>query len=490
MTLETLTNSKIAAEDIPQLGQTPAQFYNKEVNGKEVIRNGESFYKISNADLMRPFFMSIVSNSDHWMFISSNGSLSAGRKNSNYALFPYYTDDKITEAIETTGSKSIFLVSVNNTKYIWEPFSKRHEGIYKVSRNLYKNVLGNKVVFEEINHDLNVGFTYEWNSSDKYGFVRKSCFTNQSDTPISVQLIDGVQNLLPQGVEPDLQNASSNLVDAYKKCELEQDTGLGIYSLSAIIVDKAEPSEALKANVVWSIGLGQSKKLISSLQLDNFRKGESVSQEIDIKAEKGAYFLNDTIALAAGATEEWMLIANVNQSISDIMSIKANIKSNTSMLEEVNADIQAGSAHLRALVGAADGLQMTNDRLRNIRHFANTMFNIMRGGVFDENYTIDKGDFIKYISNANRKVYKLKSTVLELLPEQFDLSLLKDIANNDDNQNFKRLCLEYLPLKFSRRHGDPSRPWNKFSINTRAEDGSKILDYEGNWRDIFQIGKP
>ena len=476
----------MTAEGTPYLGQIPAQFPVKEVDGKEVIRNGESFYKISNADLMRPFFMSIVSNSDHWMFISSNGSLSAGRKNNNYALFPYYTDDKITEALDITGSKSIFLVALNDKKYLWEPFSKKHEGIYKVSKNLYKNVLGNKVVFEEINHDLNVAFTYEWNSSEKYGFVRKSSFTNQGDVPISVQLIDGVQNLLPQGVEPDLQNASSNLVDAYKKCELEQDTGLGIYSLSAIIVDKAEPSEALKANVVWSIGLAQSKKLISSLQLDNFRRGESVSQEIDIKAEKGAYFLNDTISLAAGETEEWMLIANVNQSMSDIVSIKANIKSNTSMLGEVTADVQAGSAHLRALVGAADGLQMTNDRLRNIRHFANTMFNIMRGGIFDDNYTIDKSDFIKYIANANRKVYKLKDTALEVLPEQFDLNLLKEIANNDDNQNFKRLCLEYLPLKFSRRHGDPSRPWNKFSINTRAEDGSKILDYEGNWRDIFQ----
>lgn len=476
----------MTAEGIPHLGQHPAQFPEKEVGGKEVVRDGESFYKISNADLMRPFFMSIVSNSDHWMFISSNGSLSAGRKNSNYALFPYYTDDKITEAVETTGSKSIFLVSLHNKKYLWEPFSKKYEGIYKVSRNLYKNVLGNKVVFEEINHDLNVGFVYEWNSSEKYGFVRKSSFTNQNDAQVSVQLIDGIQNILPQGVEPDLQNASSNLVDAYKKCELEQDTGLGIYSLSAIIVDKAEPSEALKANVVWSIGLAQSKKLISSLQLDNFRSGQGVSQEIDIKAEKGAYFLNDTISLAAGATEEWMLIANVNQSISDIVSIKANIKSNTSMLEEVTADIQAGSAHLRALVGASDGIQMTNDRLRNIRHFSNTMFNIMRGGIFDDNYTIDKADFIKYIANANRKVHKLKDTVLEVLPEQFDLGLLKEIANNDDNQNFKRLCLEYLPLKFSRRHGDPSRPWNKFSINTRAEDGSKILDYEGNWRDIFQ----
>ena len=51
----------------------------------------------------------------------------------------------------------------------------------------------------------------------------------------------------------------------------------------------------------------------------------------------------------------------------------------------------------------------------------------------------------------------------------------------------KRLATEYLPLKFSRRHGDPSRPWNWFSINTQNEnDGSKILDYQGNWRDIFQ----
>ncbi len=49
-----------------------------------------------------------------------------------------------------------------------------------------------------------------------------------------------------------------------------------------------------------------------------------------------------------------------------------------------------------------------------------------------------------------------------------------------------RVCYEYLALTFSRRHGDPSRPWNKFSIENRKEDGSRNLDYEGNWRDIFQ----
>jgi hypothetical protein len=73
------------------------------------------------------------------------------------------------------------------------------------------------------------------------------------------------------------------------------------------------------------------------------------------------------------------------------------------------------------------------------------------------------------------------------LPEKFSLHHVKELADKDSNKDFKRLCLEYLPLKFSRRHGDPSRPWNRFSINTKSEiDGSKVLDYEGNWRDIFQ----
>ena len=54
----------------------------------------------------------------------------------------------------------------------------------------------------------------------------------------------------------------------------------------------------------------------------------------------------------------------------------------------------------------------------------------------------------------------------------------------------ERLSYEYLPLTFSRRHGDPSRPWNRFSINLKQPDGSPQLDYQGNWRDIFQNWEP
>ena len=56
---------------------------------------------------MRPFFMTVVSDADHWMFISSNGALTAGRRNADLALFPYYTDDKIRDMVEVTGSKTI-----------------------------------------------------------------------------------------------------------------------------------------------------------------------------------------------------------------------------------------------------------------------------------------------------------------------------------------------------------------------------------------------
>ena len=469
------------------IGDKEASFEVNEITGKLVEIGNESYYKISNVNDMRPFFMSIVSHSNHWMFISSNGGLSAGRKNSNYALFPYYTDDKITESAEITGSKTLLQIHVNEKTYLWEPFSNRYEGVYKISRNLYKNSCGNKVVFEEINHDLGVTFKYQWNSSDRFGFVKKSTLVNNTDKAIKLTVLDGIQNIIPHGISSDFQNSSSNLVDAYKKSELETDTGLGIYALSAIIVDKAEPSEALKANIVWSKGLENPTYLISSLQLNAFRKGEKLEQEVDMKAEKGAYFISADINLKENAEKEWILAADVNKSIVHITEIKETIKNEPDLIAAVQNDIEEGTKQLIELTGNADGLQLTADNLQNTRHFSNTLFNIMRGGIFDDNYEIEKGDFAKYIKSANIKVWKKKEALIGELPVKFSLNELKELAKKDDDKNFKRLCFEYMPLKFSRRHGDPSRPWNKFSINTRSEvDGSKILDYEGNWRDIFQ----
>ncbi len=448
----------------------------------------ERYLKLSDYDAMRPFFMSIVSDSNHWMFISSNGGLTAGRKNAEYALFPYYTDDKITESADITGSKSVFSVKEEGGKaQLWEPFSERYDGMYKVSRNLYKNIYGNKIIFEEINHDLGLTYRYQWSSSDVYGFVRISTLINHAEQDLQVSVLDGIQNILPAGVGSFLQNQSSNLVDAYKRSELDKATGLGIYALSAIIVDKAEPSEALKANIVWSLGFEQPKYLLSSLQLRDFRKGLPITEEEDVKAEKGAYFICTDVKLASGSEKEWMIIADVNKNHAAVARLSQTIQEEEGLALLVKEDIARGVQNLVALNAAADGLQRTADPLRDARHFSNVLFNIMRGGIFDHHYKIEKRDFEDYLSKANKEVFKNFLSNVEALPDAFSLAQLKEIAGQSNDKDFKRLCLEYLPLKFSRRHGDPSRPWNRFSINTRSEvDGSKILDYEGNWRDIFQ----
>lgn len=457
------------------------------IKGELVNFDNETYYKISNSDAMRPFFMSLVSDSNHWMFISSNGGLTAGRKNSESSLFPYYTDDKITESFDITGSKTILQIHLDSKTLVWEPFSERQMDFYKIQRNLYKNSYGNKVVFEEINHDLGLTFRYQWNSSNEFGFVKKSTIINHSNNQIKATILDGLQNILPSGITSDLQNNRSNLVDAYKRSELLREVGLGVFALSAIIVDKAEPSEALKANIVWSTGLNSPMYLLSSLQLNNFRKKLPIHQEEDVKAEKGAYFIVSDITLETKSEKNWMFIANVNQSITGVNNTAEHIKSNRNISEIVQNDIDSGTKNLIELTGNSDGLQLSADPLTNTRHFSNTLFNIMRGGIFDNNYQIEKEDFIKYISKANKEVFKSKVEILEALPNVFNLNDIKNIAEKSDDKDFKRLCFEYLPLKFSRRHGDPSRPWNKFSINTRSEiDGSKILDYEGNWRDIFQ----
>ena len=459
---------------------------NQEPSVDSVKIDGVTFFKIAHIDELQPFFMSIVSSGNHWMFLGSNGGISAGRKDAESALFPYYTVDKIVESAEITGSKSIFRVG-REGEYLWEPFSIRNNKEYKVTRNLYKSIYGNSVIFEEVNHDLKLIYSYRWSNSEKYGFVRTSTLENMSTNKSWVEVLDGIQNVIPQGVGSELQNRASNLVDAYKRNELDSASGVAMYALSAMIVDKAEPREALKANVAWSLGLENPQILLSSQQLTHFRKRRTLKTEKDIKGEKGAYFLHSCLELAASEKKTWRIIANVNQSQSQVIELIQQVIQNPSLPNELNEDILDGTKRLIKLNASADALQKTTDPLNDARHFSNVLFNVMRGGIFDNNYVIRKNDFMSFLAGANPSVFDAQKSVLDAMPDTFELDDLKNLVQEQSDADFKRLATEYLPLRFSRRHGDPSRPWNKFSINTTNEvDGSDILDYEGNWRDIFQ----
>jgi hypothetical protein len=469
------------------LGNNKLNTHKAEVKGQFVFIEKEKYYQIENFHEMPDFFMSIGSDSDHWMFISSNGSLSAGRKNRDNALFPYYTEDKIHDYHSQTGSKTYFQVHDKARCYLWEPFKKDHYSNYSISRNLYKSVYGNKLIFEELNHDLGIAFQYAWLNSAQYGFVKKSRVINIGESDIRLSILDGLKNILPYGIDYTLQNEFSNLIDAYKKNELLPESNLALFTLSAIPIDKAEPSEALKATTVWSAGIEKdSIILISDQQVRAFLACNKVEEEYNIRASRGAYFINSNIALPKNGAREWYTIADINQDSADVINLLEFISSTSKPEGFVLTDVETGTANLRKLVSFADGLQRTNSETSDARHFSNILYNIMRGGIFVNDSLFDKNDFIAYLENANTEISNKFNRLVQNMPEPVSQQDIYNLAKETGNPDFIRIAFEYLPLSYSRRHGDPSRPWNYFNIETMDSKGKLRYNYEGNWRDIFQ----
>jgi hypothetical protein len=461
------------------------------VDGNYQTLFGEPYYVIDNYDHMPPFFMTLVSASNHWLFISSTGGLSAGRISAETALFPYYTDDKLTENADNTGPKTLMHVTKAGKTHLWEPFSPRQEGLYRLERKLYKNVLGDKLIFEEHNLDLGLRYRYSWQTSERYGFVKGGWLENTSDEACDISLLDGLQNLLPHGATTALQTNLSNLLNAYKKNELDELSGLGIFALSSTLTDLAEPSESLKATSVWQVGLDSPRYLLSNQQLAAFRQGHPLTQETLVRGQRGTYFVQAELSLEPHETRDWQLVAEVNQDSADLVSLRNTLlKDRANLARELPEDVDAGAAKLRATIAQADGLQLTGDALASNHHAANVLFNVMRGGIFADQHTLYKDDFTAFVQVRNRTLITRCADFFATLPETFSHSELVERALASGVTDLERLCREYLPLTFSRRHGDASRPWNRFAIKLKNPDGSRRLDYEGNWRDIFQNWEP
>ena len=434
-------------------------------------------YKISNVDRMDPFLMSLTSSDNHWMFISSNGALTAGREKADYSLFPYITDNLIHSSLNTTGPTTTIEIYKNNDKLdTWYPLSylpPRHN----IEKNLYKDALGDNILFEEINKDLNITFRYQWLTSREYGFIKRTELVNNSNEELNFKIIDGIQNILPSGLDVQTQQSLSNLSNAYKHSEIIKDTKLGIFSLGSLIMDRPDPGEALNANTVW---VRSDINFKPSLSLPN-NTSENLYDEV-LTGVPGSYFISSQITLEQNQEAEWDIVLDVNQNHDSVVALNEKINF---IKNEIDISIEQNHLALIKYLGSADGFQLTSSKNNTLHHTSNVLFNIMRGGIFVHNYDINKPDFIEFLKLRNKIIYHSIINELDQLNEKATISELINFGENQKNPSFTRLCYEYLPLTFGRRHGDPSRPWNKFNI--KVNDGDSVLYYhEGNWRDIFQ----
>src|SRR5207237_1408865 len=142
---------------------------------------------------------------------------------------------------------------------------------------------------------------------EPYGFVRECSIKSLGDS-VEVRYLDGWHQLLPPGVDQETFGRFSYLAQAYMRHECQD--SLGIFTLNALITDRAEACESLRAACAWSIGHLHPVLLLSERQVESFRRGEPIQSEKEVRGELGAYLVADTVTVAPGSPHRWFHVAD------------------------------------------------------------------------------------------------------------------------------------------------------------------------------------
>jgi hypothetical protein len=456
------------------------------VHDQFVDVDGERFLRIDGVDAMDTFLASLVSSSDVWAFVASNGAVTAGRRNADHAVFPYYTEDRMVDDVANSGPTTLIRVGdgPGPTGPGWEPtrgFTVDGPG----RRWIAKSVLGDELVFGEVRPDLDLAFQYSWTTSETYGLVRRCTLTNLGHGTTTVHLLDGFVNIVPAGATRQVQNGLSNLLDAYKFNEITP-RGLGIYSLNSGLSDLAEPAESLSASVAWGLGPEPTARASSARCLGRFTREGTIAPQRSSRGVRGAFLAARRVELNAGADLEWITVVDTDLDTAQVADLELALADPERLRADLEADIARTRARLRALVAGADGLQVSGNERATIHHLASVTFNAMRGGVPLQGHLVHRDHFLDFVQAHSRRVAADHGAAIRALPPTLALAELRTFAEGSGDADLVRLALSFLPLTFGRRHGDPSRPWNRFDIAVTDRSGNATMGYEGNWRDIFQ----
>ncbi len=441
-----------------------------------VAADGSLHWEVTGVDALRPFLVSLVSASDVWAYLSTHGGLTAGRVDASRALFPYETDDRLHHAGGITGPITL----IRAAGALWQPFDPRGVAPGR-TRILRRSAEGHWLELEEQAPDLGLSFRQRWTTGPRFGLIRR-CTLHGSAT--DVELLDGLLNLMPADVPALAQQGLSALVDAYKRSELLP-SGVGLFAMDALLSDQAAPAEALRANAVWRHGLPDATTSLSAQAVVELRDGRPTEARDLWFGQRGAYLVRALVNPSAGPIS-WDLVGDVHLDHPALVALLRDLDQADDIGAALDADIADGARRLRAIMASADALQHTADRGATVHHFANVVYNNMRGGVFAHDHLVPIADFARFLRERNAPVAARHAAFVQALGERLPHPVLLARAKSAGDDQLLRLCMEYLPLTFSRRHGDPSRPWNAFAIHLRHPDGTPIYSYQGNWRDIFQ----
>ena len=451
--------------------------------GSLIDLGGDSWYRIDHLERMDPFLVTIASNSDLWLFASSAGPLTLGRVDADHALLPYETDDRLHRAAGVTGPVTVITRGEGSDRETWRPFAADMDPNGR--RALAKSTIGNQLFLEETHAEWGLTYRVTWSPAPSYGWARRVELVDDSGSGHDVRVLDGLIDVMPAGIGSAFESAMSNLADAYKRAETGRWGSAAVYTIEARVTDTAQPAESLSANVVWAFGDAPAELLLDERAVRAEVEDRPWPADDLLFGRRASYLRRGSVTVPAGGSTTWTLVGDTGLDHAQVLA-RVALAQHPGAGELVIADIAEGSRRLRTLLAGSDGFQTTGDPVADAHHLSNVMSNSMRGGLLPYGMSLPIPAFLHHLETWNRPVHQRYASELEAMGSQVTLADLHGWARNTGDEDLERLVLEYFPLAFSRRHGDPSRPWNRFSIRVRDEAGGEMLGYQGNWRDIFQ----
>ncbi|MEO1339050.1 MAG: hypothetical protein AAFV29_25630, partial [Myxococcota bacterium] len=353
-----------------------------------------------------------------------------------YSLFPYETVDRLYERPGLGGP----LTLIRTGHQLWWPFNP-HGYEPHVERSLTKSERGDRVVFEERNTALGLGFRYEWLPSETFGWVRRAELWSLNGVARSVEILDGLLDILPAGVDLNTQQRASNLIDAYRHTELHDACGhLAVYSMASLLTDRAEPAEALRANVVWRVGLSGTTHLTADV-VKPWKRGQKQPARTHLRGKKGAYLVEASVALEASRPIRWSMVGDVSLDAAKMIELRRTLDK-TDLGQRLDFSIDETARGLAQLVGAVDGPQRTGDRIVTVNHTSNALFNGFRGGVFVDEGRVSSEELLDVAQIRHREVAERHREWIQGLPSTLDVAQLRATAAERKDPDLSRLVDE------------------------------------------------
>ncbi|MFA6217068.1 MAG: cellobiose phosphorylase [Candidatus Omnitrophota bacterium] len=210
--------------------------------------NAANEFVIENYNLAKPFanfFPGIAGKYGipMWAFYVNRGQAIAsfGIKDKDNAILEFQPANKAWESVFSHGFRTFLKVMTKQSFRIYEPFRCGFVNeSYVVSNKMVMTSYGLRL--EEINRTLGLRITVEYFTvpQDSYaGLVRNVTISNLSKSAKSIELIDGLPQIVPFGVNNFFLKKMSRTIEAWMVVE-NLKSGVPFYKLSVDPADKPE----------------------------------------------------------------------------------------------------------------------------------------------------------------------------------------------------------------------------------------------------------